>query len=317
MAKAKESLLKGFVDELTAAIDKNKATPANAAQQPAVDPAQQAQAASQANVNAQDARTRLWQSLDNSYAQQTKQSNESYDRAIAQQDQAFMNRGMQRSSYAGQTLANMQKQKIEAQNQIASNQIADYQSRLNALEQQELENQRYERQFEYQQERDKIADAFNERQFQAQQDQWKQQFEYNKKTAEQQLAFNVLMNSLEKGDNPSDKLLKQAGISRKDYEQMKTKAVKTSGGRSSGGAKTPWAQLGITEEQFKAQYPNEYAIYTGGQPQADQQSNDPWASLQSGLAGVDTTPAPSQDDKDKKQKQLPAGGSGRRWDLTK
>ena len=142
MAKAKELLLKGFADELTAAIDKNKTAPANAAQQPAVDPAQQAQAASQADVDAQDARARLWQSLDNSYAQQTKQSNESYDRAIAQQDQAFMNRGMQRSSYAGQTLANMQQQKIEAQNQIASNQIADYQNRLNALEQQELENQR-------------------------------------------------------------------------------------------------------------------------------------------------------------------------------
>ena len=125
------------------------------------------------------------------------------------------------------------------------------------------------------------------------------------------------MNSLEKGDNPSDKLLKQAGISRKDYEQMKTKAVKTSGGRSSGGAKTPWTQLGITEEQYKTQYPNEYAMFTGSQPQSNPQASDPWASLQSGLAETDATPAPAKDDKDKKTNQLPAVGNGRRYDLTK
>ena len=225
------------------------ATTGSTAVASAVDPTQQAAAASASDVQAQDAKTRLWQSLENSYDQQRQQSNESYDQAISQADRQMLSRGMGRSSYAGQTLANMQQKKIEAENQITGNQIADYQNRLTQLEQQELENERWERQFNYQQSRDTVADEQWQKQFNAQQEQWKQQFEYNKKTADQQMAYNYVVQMLEKGDRPSDELLKRAGISRHDYNQMKT-SMKASGG-GSGGKKSgvpTWQQLGFNSE---------------------------------------------------------------------
>jgi len=191
------------------------------------------QAMTQQDVEGQDTRTRLWQSLNTTYGAQREQSDKAYDRAIAQTDSQLLNRGMQRSSYAAQTLANMQQDKIKANSDIMSSQIADYQNRLSALEQQE-------QQFAYQKERDQIADQQWQQQFQAQQDQWKQQFDYQKMSANQQIAYNYLMNMLESGDNPSDALLKQAGITRKDYEQMKaTPVVKArSSGRSNPGPGT-------------------------------------------------------------------------------
>lgn len=229
------SIMKKFMDEATAAINKKVSEPQAGSIAQNVDPTQQAQATSAADVEAQDAKTRLWQSLNNTYNQQRKQSNESYDQAISQTDRQMLSRGMQRSSYAGQTLANMQQKKIEAENQITGNQIADYQNRLTQLEQQEKEEEWREKQFDYQQSRDTIADEQWQKQFDAQQEQWKQQFEYNKKTADQQIAYNYIIQMLEKGDNPSDELLARAGISRKDYNQMKT-SMKSSGG---GGGRKP------------------------------------------------------------------------------
>lgn len=245
------------------AFNQQKATAAAAG----VDPTQQPQATSQADVLGQDSKTRLWQSLENSYDQQRRQSNESFDKAISQTDRQLLSRGMQRSSYAGQTLANLQNQKVEAENQITGNQIADFQNRLNTLEQQEKEDERWERQWAYQQERDTIADQQWQQQFQAQQDQWKQQFDYNKMTTEQQMAYNYIIQMLEKGDKPSDALLKQAGISRKDYEQMKTSAKKTGGGRGRGGSQNP---NGTND-------PNYPGLQNG---------DDPYKQLQLGLVGT-------------------------------
>ena len=190
------------------------------------------QATTQQDVEAQDTKTRLWQSLDTTYGAQREQSDKGYDQAIANADRQLLSRGMQRSSYGMQTLANMAQEKVKANSDIMANQIADYQNRINTLEQQE-------QQFAYQQERDRIADEQWQQSFNAQQEQWKQQFDYNKMTASQQIAYNYLMNMLETGDNPSDALLKQAGISRADYQQMKaTPAVKakSGGGGRTGGA---------------------------------------------------------------------------------
>ena len=143
----------------------------------------QPQAMTAEDVNNQDARTRLWQSLGYSYGQQRKQSDEQYAKAQAQSWQQALARGMQRSSYASAVAANLAKQGIDASNNIYAAQIADYQNRIGQLEQQELENDWRERefaanrddamwnrnfqtgQFEYQKSRDAVGDQQWQKQF--------------------------------------------------------------------------------------------------------------------------------------------------------
>lgn len=143
----------------------------------------QPQAMTAEDVNNQDARTRLWQSLNYSYGQQRKQSDEQYAKAQAQSWQQAFARGMQRSSYASAVAANLAKQGIDANNNIYAAQIADYQNRLGQLEQQEKEDERWERQFaadredsawnkefqtdqfKYQKSRDAVGDQQWEKQF--------------------------------------------------------------------------------------------------------------------------------------------------------
>lgn len=143
----------------------------------------QPQAMTAEDVNNQDARTRLWQSLNYSYGQQRKQSDEQYAKAQAQSWQQALARGMQRSSYASAVAANLAKQGIDANNNIYAAQIADYQNRLGQLEQQEKEDDRWERQFaadredsawnkefqtgqfEYQKSRDAVGDQQWQKQF--------------------------------------------------------------------------------------------------------------------------------------------------------
>ena len=96
----------------------------------------QPQALTAEDVNGQDARTRLWQYLDYTYGQQRKQSEEQYTKAQSQSWQQALARGMQRSSHAAAVAANLAKQGIDANNNIYAAQIADYQNRLNQLEQQ-------------------------------------------------------------------------------------------------------------------------------------------------------------------------------------
>ena len=43
-------------------------------------------------VDQQDSKTRLWQSLDESYGRQREQSDEAYDKAIAQTDRQALSR---------------------------------------------------------------------------------------------------------------------------------------------------------------------------------------------------------------------------------
>lgn len=241
------------------------------------------QATTQQDVEGQDARTRLWQSLDQTYGQQRQQIDKNYAQAISQTDRAMQNRGMQRSSYAMQTLANLGQEQAKANADSMASQIADYQNRLSSLETQE-------RQFAYQQERDKVADQQWQQQFQAQQDQWKQQFEYNQMSAKQQIAFSSLMNMMEAGDNPSDALLKQAGISRSDYEQMKAApAAKAKGGR--GGSSRTGTNPGLPT--------------TG--------TDTPTGQPNSTLSMVDNYNWEAE--LKKRQQQQAGGGAGRRYDM--
>ena len=88
------------------------------------------------DVENMSARDRLWDSLSNAYGTKTKQSNEAFDKAYSEADRLALGRGMQRSSYNLQNLANINKQKIDAANEISSELIADYENRLGQLEQQ-------------------------------------------------------------------------------------------------------------------------------------------------------------------------------------
>ena len=102
-----------------------------------VDPTKEKQATTWEDVNNQDARTRLWQSLDYTYGLQRDKSNEQYDQAYSQQGREALKRGLGRSSYLNQTQANLLDKKAKAYNEIYGAQIADYQNRLTDIENQE------------------------------------------------------------------------------------------------------------------------------------------------------------------------------------
>lgn len=235
------------------------------------------QALTNEDVNQQDSRTRLWQSLATTYGQRTEDSNKAFDQSISAADRAAQQRGMGRSSYNLQTMANLGQEKATAADRINKELIADYQSRLSDLEAQERQeafqreqfeyqkerdtnadqqwqmqfdygkerdtvaDTQWQQQFGYQQERDKVGDtqwqkSFDQsnKQWQAQFDygkerdkvsdeQWQKSFDYQDKSNQQQIALQYLNNMLQNGGTPSDDLLKQAGISREDYNQMKKK----------------------------------------------------------------------------------------------
>lgn len=160
-------------------------------------------AQTQQDVNNMTRQQRLWDSLNYTYGTQIDESNRNYAKAYSDADRQMLGRGMQRSSYGSQTLANINQQKLNAANKITSQKIADYENRLNTLEQQEQEQSNWERQFEWQQ-----------------------------KSADQQIALSFIQNILAKGGTPSDELLARAGLSRADYDAMKAQA---SGGGVRGG----------------------------------------------------------------------------------
>ena len=90
---------------------------------------------------------RLWDSLNNTYGQAREEIGRNYDKAYSQADRQALSRGMQRSSFNAQNLANINDQRNRALAQNYENQIADYENRLTQQEQQDAENERWERQF--------------------------------------------------------------------------------------------------------------------------------------------------------------------------
>lgn len=179
----------------------------------------------------------LWDSLNYSYGTKREESDQSFDKAISQTDRAALGRGMQRSSYLGSVLANLRQQKIKAADDIWNTQIADYETRKTALDQQALENERWERQFAATEEQNAWSRAFQE-----------QQAELNAKNTEQQIAMGYVQTALANGKIPSDDLLARAGLTREDAELMK-KQTYSGGGTTT---KKPWEQLGMTEAQYNA-----------------------------------------------------------------
>lgn len=102
-------------------------------------------------IDSKSARDRLWDALDYSYGVKKEQSDASYDQLYSQTGNQLLGRGMQRSSYGAQTLANIGTQKVEAQNAIESEKIADYTNRLYQIERDEVADQQW-------------TDTFNENQ---------------------------------------------------------------------------------------------------------------------------------------------------------
>ena len=66
------------------------------------------------DVEGMSKRERLWDSLNYSYGKKGERLAQEYDKARATADRQMQSRGMQRSSYGAQTLANMDRQKIDA-----------------------------------------------------------------------------------------------------------------------------------------------------------------------------------------------------------
>ncbi len=136
------------------------------------------------------------------------------------------------------TLAGLRNQRTQALDDNQSQLIATYEDRLQAIKdaedarayqtaereaQQEwqsgenaLNREQSQRQFDIQQ-------AFSEKQWEAQQSQWRDEFDYNKKSDAQKLAYNYVVSIVGNGGTPSDSLLAQAGLSRADANAMKKK----------------------------------------------------------------------------------------------
>lgn len=251
---------------------------------------------------------RLWDSLNYSYGRQREASDKEYNKAYSQADRQALSRGMQRSAYNAQNLANINQQKLEAQENSWNTQIADYENRLSDIEQQELAADQWERQFaanredaawnkEYQQKQSDIAEnqfnlqfnagredaAWNKEYQQAQadiaKDQWEREFGYTTGSNEQQIAMQYALNALNNGQVPSDDLLRRAGLSREDAEKM---VVSKSGGSGKGSGKTsnPFDALSDADK-------NKYSNLIGGIGNGNQPVTDATLNRDAELAGQD------------------------------
>ena len=143
------------------------------------------------DVENMSARDRLWDSLSNAYGNKTRKSNEEFAKAYSKADRQLVGRGMQRSSYGAQTLANIDKQRIDAANDIESELIADYENRLSQLDQQEAEAERWERQFAESQRQYDTTMEYNKERAATQDQQWQTSFDYNKEQADRAYDYQV------------------------------------------------------------------------------------------------------------------------------
>ncbi len=192
--------------------------------------------------------------IQRSYQQQLDESAKQYRQAYSQTDRETLRRGMQRSSYAAQRLANVNQEGIEAGQKIReaqtsaegnldaqiaqiSGQLADTLAGYDAGQAadvlkryNELTSEEYERGREAAQYAESIR-------------QWQAQFDQGKAQSDQQVALGVINAIVANGGNASDALLKQAGISRADFDAMKKDQGSGGGGggyyggrRSGGGS---------------------------------------------------------------------------------
>lgn len=140
-------------------------------------------ARTKADVDEMSAQDRVWDSLDYSYGRKRDSSNEEFAKAYSQADRQLLGRGMQRSSYGAQTLANIDKQRIDASNDIWNQQIADYENRLYQIERDEKADQQWQAQFDEGQRQFNENLGFQKERANVQDSQWQQNFDYTKERA--------------------------------------------------------------------------------------------------------------------------------------
>lgn len=142
-------------------------------------------------VEQQSTRDRIWEAMDYGYGKKREALEQNYAKSYSAADRQLLSRGMQRSSYGAQTLANINQERDKALGDVWSEQIADYQNRLTDQEDKEWQRAFQERQLEQNQNQFELNLAENARQhdeglaFQKEQaavsrDQWQQQFDYGK-----------------------------------------------------------------------------------------------------------------------------------------
>lgn len=133
-------------------------------------------ARNQQDVNNMSARERLWDSLNYSYGKKREESDKSFAKAYSQAVNQGIKTGMQRSSYGAQTLANINKQQIDAQNDIYDSLIADYENRVYQLERDELEDAWKQKQFDESQRQYNETLAFQKSEANRSQANWEKDF---------------------------------------------------------------------------------------------------------------------------------------------
>lgn len=104
-------------------------------------------AKTKAEVDAQSAADRAWDSLNYSYDQKAKKINQNYDKAYSQASNQQLARGMQRSSYAGQVLAGVNQQRNQALSDNEDALIADYQKWRYQIDRDEVEDSKWWNEF--------------------------------------------------------------------------------------------------------------------------------------------------------------------------
>ena len=141
-------------------------------------------ARSKKDVDSMTRDEKIWDSLNYSYGKKRENSEKEYDKAISQTQNDALKRGMGRSSYALQTQANLGQKKVDASNDIFSEQIADYENRLQQMEEAEearaFQTSEREAQQAWQAEQNRLQNEFTAGQNKAQMDWQSQENAYNR-----------------------------------------------------------------------------------------------------------------------------------------
>lgn len=178
-------------------------------------------ARTQTDVDEMTKKDRLWDSLNYSYGQKREDMQRQVNQSVSQTDRALLGRGMQRSSYGAQTLANQRTEGDKAIGNIWDAQIADYENRLT-----EQENTEWQQ-------------AFSEKQFNEGAREFDLSFGLQKDNADRSLAGGYVSSIIANGRMPSDDLLARAGLSREDAQRMIVQAAASGSSGGGGGSTVP------------------------------------------------------------------------------
>lgn len=184
-----------------------------------------------------------------SYDRERENTNDTYAKNRSAADRQALTRGMQRSSYNNQTLANIDSEKAKALSDIDTaqttaesnidKQIAQLAAQLAETEKgyetaraddimariRELQDQEYDRKTAAEQLRAQLAGDLYNKEYQSSRDavtdaNWREEFDYQKKSDDQKIAMEIVMASIKAGNNPTDDILARAGLSRADANSM-------------------------------------------------------------------------------------------------